>query len=605
MKKFFGLAFLLMLLFCFSASVSAQVPEKLRINMDVAKELMRAGKPEEAVKIIGQLIDVYGESKELRELLKDALLSLKEYDRVEQMIKEDLSHAPNDWQLYTQLANVYLKTRRMDEAKDNMNRAISLVPDKKFTYQEVANVYLRNGLRSEAMDTYKLARMKMGVPNVFALELAGLYEQLFDYKQAVDEYFLFMAEDSTKFDLVEDRINRLIQTDEHLDQIELALNQRIRKDKRDRYSHKLIGDLLFRRNDLDGAFESYKTVDEISKANGRYILRFVQMCLNQNLYDQAVKSSQYILSVQSPAEVAVAAELYIARSYEGQEKFADATAAYQGIIDKYRAHFTQEIAYSYFKIGEINLFQFRKPDDAFPRYQYVVSRFQGSRLYPAALVRRGDCMMAKGNLDSARTLLTKAAADHLAEPKMEEILFKLTEIDFFQGNFESALQGYNRVIADFPKGFYVNNSLERIILIGEHQDLDRPLLVSFADALLEKTQGNTESALSKLDQLISAKSAKLSDLAQMEKAKIYRDEKEYSRSLKSLEKLLEEYPESFLCPQAQMMIGDLYNYHLDEKTKAIEAYQKLLKDYERSVYVDEVRDRLRELKADVSPSSSG
>jgi tetratricopeptide (TPR) repeat protein len=235
----------------------------------------------------------------------------------------------------------------------------------------------------------------------------------------------------------------------------------------------------------------------------------------------------------------------------------------------------------------------------------VVSRFQGSRLYPAALVRRGDCMMAKGNLDSARTLLTKGAADHLAEPKMEEILFKLTEIDFFQGNFESALQGYNRVIADFPKGFYVNNSLERIILIGEHQDLDRPLLVSFADALLEKIQGNTESAISKLDQLISAKSAKLSDLVQMEKAKIYRDQKKYSESLKSLEKLLEEYPESFLCPRAQMMVGDLYNYHLDEKTKAIEAYQKLLKDYERSVYVDEVRDRLRELKADKSPPSSG
>ncbi|NIM98666.1 MAG: hypothetical protein GTO24_11485, partial [candidate division Zixibacteria bacterium] len=112
--------------------------------------------------------------------------------------------------------------QRMEEAKQNLNRAIELVPDQKFSYQEVANVYLRNSLRSEAMDTYKLARMKMDVANVFALELAGLYEQLFDYKQAVDEYFLFMGTDSTKFDLVEDRINRMIETDQLLDQIELA-----------------------------------------------------------------------------------------------------------------------------------------------------------------------------------------------------------------------------------------------------------------------------------------------------------------------------------------------------------------------------------------------
>jgi len=315
--------------------------------------------------------------------------------------------------------------------------------------------------------------------------------------------------------------------------------------------------------------------------------------------------SEYLLSVQSPREVAIAAELYIARSYEGQEKSNDAISAYQGIIDRYQDHFTHEIAYAYFQIGEINLFQFRKPEDAFPRYEYVVQRLQGSTLYPEALVRLGDCMMAEGDLDSARTLLGKASRDPTAEPKMEEIRFKLTEIDFVEGNFEAALEGYSRVIADFPKGFYVNNSLERTILIGEHQDLDRPLLVSFADALLEKAQGKTESAISKLDGLISAKAEKLSDLAQMEKAKIYKEEKKYSQSLKALNKLLEEYPQSFLCPQAQMLIGDLYNYHLKDRNKAIEAYQKLLKDYDRSVYVDEVRDRLRELKAEVSPSSSG
>ncbi|NIM98667.1 MAG: tetratricopeptide repeat protein [candidate division Zixibacteria bacterium] len=234
-----------------------------------------------------------------------------------------------------------------------------------------------------------------------------------------------------------------------------------------------------------------------------------------------------------------------------------------------------------------------------------MQRLQGSALYADALVRLGDCMIAKRDLDSAQTLLTGASRDPKAEPKMEEIQYKLTEIAFFEGNFEAALEGYNRVIADFPKGFYVNNSLERTILIGEHQDLDRPLLATFAEALLEKAQGKTESAISKLDGLISAKAEKLSDLAQMEKAKIYKEEKKYSESLKALNKLLEEYPQSFLCPQAQMMVGDLYNYHLNDRNKAIEAYQKLLKEYDRSVYVDQVRDRLRELKAEISPPSSG
>jgi tetratricopeptide (TPR) repeat protein len=493
----------------------------------------------------------------------------------------------------------------MEEAKQNLERAIQTSSDPERSYTEVAFVYLRNGMRAEAMDTYKSARIKMNDPSMFAMELASLYEQLFDYKQAVDEYFLFMGSDSTKFDLVEDRINKLIQTDQHLDGIESALSQRIKKNSKDKYSHKLYGDLLFRRKNLSGAFESYKIVDALFGANGEYILRYIRMCYDNKYFDQVTQASNYLLSTRPPKEAAVSAELYIARSYEGMEKFTEAIEAYQKIIEKYEESFTDPIAFSHFWIGEIHLFYLKEPEEAFSRFQQVISSYSNTQLYPVALVRRGDCLLAQGDLDSARTLFANALKDLKVAPKEEELNYKLTEIEFLEGNFEQALEGYNKVIAGFPKGLYVNNSLERIIAISDNQELDRPLLAMFADALFKNLQGKTDSAIIKLDALISAKSEKLSDLAQMEKAKIYREEKKYSQSLKVLDEFLEEYPESFLCPRAQMLKGDLYNYQLNDKTKAIQAYQKLLKDYERSVYVDEVRDKLRELKAEIAPSSSG
>ena len=94
-------------------------------------------------------------------------------------------------------------------------------------------------------------------------------------------------------------------------------------------------------------------------------------------------------------------------------------------------------------------------------------------------------------------------------------------------------------------------------------------------------------------------------LAQLEKGRIYREEKKFSESIKAFEQLLKEYPESYFCAQAQKLIGDVYNHNLNDKVKAVEAYQKFLKDYERSVYVDETRDKLRELQVEVSPGSSG
>jgi tetratricopeptide (TPR) repeat protein len=616
MKKYFAftLSFILLLFLFVSSSAQevqrivippAQQTDRYHINLDLAKELIRAGKPEEAVNLINQLRDAYGDNEELIDLLKEAYLAGKEYDKVEEMIKKDLVSQPKNWMLYCELANVFLKTERREEAKLNLNKAIELGPNNEQTYREVAGVYMRNSFVSEAMDTYKSARMKIGQPTLFALDLASLYEALKDYKSAVDEYFLFMGEDTTKFDVVEDRINRLIQSEENLDQIQLALSERIQKKPQDRYYQKLYGDLLFRRKDLTGAFESYKKVDALFGDKGRFILTFIQMCYNQKYFERAIQASQYLLSTNPPKEPALlSAKLFMARSYEGMERFTAATDVYQEIIDNYtklnpaeERLFRKEIAFSYFQIGEINLFQLKRPDEALSSFQKVVSNYRDSDWYPDALVGLSDCIMAKGDLDSAQALLQIASDDPRAESKKEEMEFKLTEIEFFKGNFDEALTGYNQVVADFPKGLFVNNSLERIIVIGENQELDRPLLSVFASSMLNKLQGKSDSAIFKLDRIISAKSEKLTDLAFLEKGKIYNEEKKFSESLEAFQKLLEKYPQSLFCDQAQKLIGDVYNYGLKDKTKAIEAYQKLLKDYGRSVYSDEVRDKLRELKA--------
>lgn len=619
MKKpvFFAL-FLTLLGSAFVSPYAQQVPDIIRIrpqekeekddyrkNIDLVNELLRTGKPEDALQVLEQMKGVYGDNKDIHQLFKEAYLSAKRYDKVEQMIRDDMAQSPDNWRLHCELANVYFKAERGEEARMNLNRAIDLLPDGPNVYREVALVYLRNGMTSEAMDTYRRARMKIGDPTLFSLDMAGLYEALFDYKQAIDEYFLFMAKDSTKFNVVEDRINRMIQTDQNLDQIETALAERTKRNPNDVYSHKLRGDVLFRRGNLDEAFEVYKKIDELSKSHGQYILSFIHMCHTSGYHDRATEASHYLVSTKPSKEVVVSAKIYIAYSQEAQEKYQDAIETYQSIVDEYGAEFPLEAALSHYRIGEIGLNNLKQPDRAFVHFQTVISDFGDAPQYADALVRRGDCLMAKGDLDSAKVLYERALKNPKADAKQEELKYQLTELEFYRGNFEGALEGYRDLINEFPKGLFINNSLERTIVITENQELDRPMLAKFAGALLDNVEGESDSAIIKLDQLISAKSKKLSDLAQLVKAKIFMQEKEYDRSLEVLGELLDKYPESLFRAQAQMLIGDLYNYHLHDRPRAIEAYRKLLKDYDRSVYVDQVRDRLRELRAELPPASSG
>jgi tetratricopeptide (TPR) repeat protein len=596
--------FLILLVLCLFSLSFGQETEKYVRGLELADLLIGQGKPMEAATLLEEMREVYGDDPPLITLLKRAYLQTKSYDKVEKLIRDDLAKSPRSWQLHSELADLQFKTQNDEEARKSLSKAIDLAPNENMNYIRVAQVYMRNGLTSDAIDTYKLARLNMNDPRALSLELAYIYEALKDYKQAVDEYFLYMKEDSTRFPLLEDRINRLIQTEENLDGIQLALEKRINDNSQDKYSHKLYGDLLFRRGNLELAFEAYKTVDLLFGAEGKFILDFAQKCQTKRFFGQAISACEFVLSKSPSRELVVKTRLSIASSYEGLEEYKDAISTYQETIDECNketpAKFASEAAQSYHQIGEIKLFHLRKPDEAFVSYQRVISNYPGWEGFPGALVRLGDCMMMKGDLDSAVLLFENARKDPRAEAKEEEIAFKLTEIEFYRGNFEKALEGYSQQVSGFPKGFYVNNSLERIVIINENQSLDRYLLSVFAQAMLERLQGKLDSASLKLETIISAKSVSLSDKAQFEKAQIYRKRKKFSSALDSFAELIEKYPQSFYCAKAEKLMGDIYRYDLDDKARAIQAYEKVLRDYPRSPFVDEVRERLKEIKEDSS-----
>lgn len=85
---------------------------------------------------------------------------------------------------------------------------------------------------------------------------------------------------------------------------------------------------------------------------------------------------------------------------------------------------------------------------------------------------------------------------------------------------------------------------------------------------------------------------------------IQKEEGEFENSIFSLEKLQQNYPESPYSPLAQKLIGDFYYYHLNDKVEAEKSYQVLLKNYSKSLFVEEVREKLKKLKKEKSNISS-
>lgn len=589
LKKGFAFLFFLLPFLFLLASAQPQVDYTGKLKQ--AEGFLYEKRYSEAIGILKPLYSKYPDDLNIALLLKTAYYENKSYADVAPILKRILERNPHDWKLWAESGEVNLKLGEDEKADKDFAQALKMSPQNPEAYQRVALNYRVNGFTQKAIETYKLGNRNLG-ENVFSMDLVNLHQVARDYKSAVEEYFNFMGNDPRKFELVEKGVRNLIQSGEDLEAVELALNQTIEKDSTNRYAYKLYGDLSLARGELERAFEIYKVVDFLWEGQGGYILNFAEECQKKELFELSLDACEYLISHYRNPGLLPRAGLCKANSLKGLKKFEDAVKAYREIITDYKSE--KEATVSYFNIGEIKLKELGQAEEALSWYKEVI-RSPGSAVYYDALVRLGDCWMSMSELDSALFWFREILAIPLDKGKIEEIGFKLGEIDFYKGEFESALEKYQKLVLDFPRGFYVNNSLERIAILKENMEANPLGLLIFSQAMFEKIKGNSQKSISLLGKLADSQDPSLSDDSRLEIGRILRKEGDSKVAILNLERLIKDHPRSPFCALAQKLIGDIYYFDLNDLAQAEEAYLLLLKNFSSSLFVEEARINLKKI----------
>ena len=579
---------ILVVLFLFSVSY-AQPQKELQKEISKAKLSLSEGKCSDAIKLLKPLYSKYSENPEIITFLKRAYYECKSYPDLKEMLLDLSQKQPQDWRLWAELGEIELKLRQEDKAEQSFSRAIERGINSAEVYQRVALNYRVDGFYQKAIEIYKLGNKNLK-KNIFSLELVNLYQITRDYKSCVEEYFNFMENDPRKFEIVESGMKNMFQYGEDQRVIEFALEGIIQEDSTNKYAYKLYADLFVAKGEMEKAFEIYKRVDYLWNGKGGFVLSFARECYRKKLFQISLNACEYLLSGHLNPELLNKARLCEANSLTGMRKFDEAIAVYKEIINDQKPG--EELALSFYSIGEIKYKELNQPEEAFTWYKRVMG-FTDSPVYPEALVRMGDCWLSRGMPDSAFFWFTQILGNPLAQNKKEEIRFKLAETDFFQGEFTNALEKYQKLVLDFPKGFYVNNSLERISVLKENIDNNPLGLLVFSQAFFEKVKGNSEKSLSLFGKLVDSQDPLLSDDAELQKGLILRQEGGFEEAIHGLESIIKEYPQSPYCALAQKLIGDIYYHDLNDMVNAEKAYLSVLKIYGSSLFTEEARVNLK------------
>jgi TolA-binding protein len=84
----------------------------------------------------------------------------------------------------------------------------------------------------------------------------------------------------------------------------------------------------------------------------------------------------------------------------------------------------------------------------------------------------------------------------------------------------------------------------------------------------------------------------------MAKAKVFLKQSLFDKSIEQLNLIITSHSNDLWADDALFTLADIYENNLNNNTKAMEYYQKIITDFPGSLYVTEARKRFRNLRGD-------
>jgi len=604
------------LLAAFLSSPACSQTSDRDVKFRLAQGLEQAGDYERAGAIYGELLAADTTNVVLLDAVQRVWMQLKQYDRVIALLSRRLAGAPRDAGLRAQLGSVYYRANREAEATAAWDAAIATDPSNPMTYRIVASVLAENRLLDRAAAVYRRGRAATGDQNLFTLELAQLLSSTMDYAGATEEYLRWLAANPTQVAFVQSRLAQVTGREEARAAV-AGVIRRALGEKQDLTLLRLLAWLDMEGKKFDDALEIERRIDALENAHGGELVQFARSAAGDRAYEAAARAYREAFDVPLPAAqmpsakygyaVAMMAIQAAADTFSSPVRGTPATEAvplYGGAVRLFeeiiaRWPGTEEAARSYFQIGMLQSGKFGDMAGAAGSFGRAVSEagpLQALRI--DAMLMLGKVETARGDTARAAALFTDVArAGGAAPDQHDEAVFRLAEIDYFGGRFDSAAALLAGITVNL-RADYANDALRLQAFLQENASTAPEALRRFASADFLARQGKNTEAVSVYQSVISAyPGAPLVDDALMNVGELDASAGLFRDAVAAYERVLTEFRSSSIDPdRAQFNLAEVEWFGLHDEVRAREAYERFLDDYPKSLLADRARSRLLELR---------
>ncbi len=212
-------------------------------------------------------------------------------------------------------------------------------------------------------------------------------------------------------------------------------------------------------------------------------------------------------------------------------------------------------------------------------------------------LERGEVALAAGDLDGAVRHYIEAGQSGASDAVREEAAYRVCDVLFYEGRFDSAGAMYDMFARAFPGSRHANDALERAYLIEAGEGGPVPGLREFSNALMLESGGRLDEALAAARQAgLRSGEGPVWSHAGLLVASVLAEQGKTPEAAREALAIAEGRPDDRLAPMARRRAGDLFLAQGDD-TAALAQYEELLVRYPRSWLAPETRRLVQGLRA--------
>lgn len=534
--------------------------------------------------------------------LIDTHQQLEQFDAAENILIQRMEKRRNPT-LIVELGYNYQLKDSLEQAKRLYKEAIDYIDEKPNYVYSVAKKFEDHSLLEEAIKVYDKGKILLPNQN-YSIQLARIYGDQGNIEKMFENYIEYIAYRPNYTNNIKRAISDFIsenKDNENNIYLRRLLLKKIQQEPSP-YWYELLSWLYVQEKAYNKSFIQEKALYKRNPESLERIIELAVTALNDNDSETSKDIFSYVLETTQDATTALTAHQYIleieTQNATSKKELDVIDKAYNELFDQFgKSELTLPLQLAY---GEFLAFHQKDTESAtsFLRksMKLNISEFQEAKVK----LLLADILVLQERFNEALIFYSQIQLSLKNSTISQEARFKVAKTSYYKGDFDWA-ESQLKILKSSTSQLIANDALDLKLLISDNkwEDSTQTALKYYAKADLYSFQNKTDEAISLLDKILEEhKGESIIDQALFQQAKLFEKKKQYNKAEANYLKIITDYREDILADDAHYYLAELYNTHLAKPEEAKELYEKIIFDFEDSIYFIESRKKFRMLRGD-------